>query len=328
MVAVFFWLRGEGPSAQRVEAAAPAPSVASPPKTWGVYQILWQVSQFQSGLDAQIDLLGDSPDYVLFFRDLSQRRGFPVRPAQVVFERGAVPIISLELELWGRGGAGPDVLQRIVDGDFDDFFRRFAQQAVRYVPEGQRAILRFGFEMNGDWFDWGAQPEAFVKAWRHAHGVVAPIAGDRVEWMWSPNIIWGDRTPEKDLFPYYPGDAYVDHIALDGYNFGDSHSQWHRWQSFEEIFERSIAALHAKYQRPIFIAEVGCADDPRKAQWLADFFKRVLADPRVSGWTYFNYDKRREGEPNWRLDSDPESLAVARSYLNGPGQTAPVSYGD
>ncbi len=303
--------------------AGPVPTVygaasgntAAEKKPWGVYQILWQVSQFSSQLDGQIELLGEEPDYVLFFRDLSERRGFPVRPVQVALQRGATPIISLELEEWGRRGPENDILQRINAGEFDRFFRLFGEQAGRYVPEGQHVILRFGFEMNGDWFAWGEQPEAFVRAWRRAHGIVQPLAGDRVQWMWSPNIIWGERTAEADLYPYHPGEAYVDFIALDGYNFGDDHSQWHRWQSFSEIFEASIDALHQRYGQPVFLAEVGCADDPRKAAWLQDFFERTKNDPRIGGWAYFNYDKRAEGEPNWRLDSDPESLAAARAFL-------------
>ncbi|MGF1449392.1 MAG: glycoside hydrolase family 26 protein [Opitutales bacterium] len=293
-------------------------------KPWGVYQILWQVSQFSTELDSQIDLLGGQPNYVLFFRDLSERRGFPVRPVQVSLQRGAIPIISLELEEWGRRGPEADILERINAGEFDRFFRIFGEQAGQYVPEGQHVILRFGFEMNGDWFAWGQQPQAFVRAWRRAHGMVEPLAGSKVRWMWSPNILWGERTPEKDLFPYHPGETYVDHIALDGYNFGDNHSQWHRWQSFSEIFERSIEVLYQRYGQPVFLAEVGCADDPRKAAWLTDFFEQTMNDDRIAGWAYFNYDKRSEGEPNWRLDSDMESLAVARVFLSGRRAEAAV----
>ena len=35
---------------------------------------------------------------------------------------------------------------------------------------------------------------------------------------------------------YYPGDAYVEWIGVDGYNFGDDHDQWHKWSSFEAVF--------------------------------------------------------------------------------------------
>jgi hypothetical protein len=284
-------------------------------KPWGVYQILWGMRPFKAGLDAQTEQLGASPDYVLFFRDLALRRGFPEKPVRAVLARGAVPIISLELELWGPDGPGRDVLNRINAGDFDPFFRRFAEQALAALPEGRRAILRFGFEMNGDWFAWGAQPEAFVRAWRRAHGIIAPIAGERLEWLWCPNILWGDKTAEEDLYPYHPGKAYVDLIGVDGYNFGDHHSRWHRWQSFEEVFGRTLDALE-RYGQPILIAEVGCAEDPRKAGWLRAFFQHVRTDPRISGFIYFNFDKRREGEPNWRFDSDPQSLAVARRFLS------------
>jgi hypothetical protein len=32
------------------------------------------------------------------------------------------------------------------------------------------------------------------------------------------------------------------------------------------------------------------------------------------GFVWFRHDKRHEGESNWRLDSDPESLAAFRRW--------------
>ena len=131
-------------------------------------------------------------------------------------------------------------------------------------------------------------------------------------------MLYGDLTADTDLHGYYPGDDVVDWVALDGYNFGDNHSEWHRWQSFDAVFGPSIAAM-AAYDKPLMLAEIGSADDPRKAQWLDDCLRRIEEDQRVQAAVFFHYDKRREHEHNWRLDSDPESLRVFRNWADGVG---------
>ena len=223
-------------------------------------------------------------------------------------QRASTPIISLELSTWGR--ERPGYLQDIVAGKYDNFFTQWGRDAAEW---DKPILLRFGFEMNGDWFHWGQQPEAFIAAWRHAHDLMAQAGADKVQWTFNPNVLYGAMTADDDIHAYYPGDAYVDMVALDGYNFGDNHSEWHSWQSYHEVFESSIQAM-TRYDKPLILTEVGCADDPRKAAWLADCLQRVQNDSRVDGIVFFHYDKRSENEHNWRIDSDPESLNVFKAW--------------
>ncbi len=167
--------------------------------------------------------------------------------------------------------------------------------------------------MNGDWFAWGAQPDRFRTAWRKIHQIFRDQRATNVQWMFSPNILSPDKNPAEHLLPYYPGDDVVDVVGLDGYNFGDHHDRWHEWTSYSNVFERTLQAAQA-WGKPLMISEVGCADGPRKPEWIKDFLASVSADSRVSGFIYFNHDKRREGEPNWRLDSDPESLRMFQAW--------------
>ena len=122
-----------------------------------------------------------------------------------------------------------------------------------------------------------------------------------------------------DFRKYYPGHGYVDLIGLDGYNFGDDHDRWHKWTSGKNVFDKSVKAA-CGWGKPIFLSEVGCADGSRKPMWMKSFLSWVEAES-VEAFIYFNYDKRREGEPNWRLDSDAESLQVFREVVNGIGNT-------
>ena len=72
------------------------------------------------------------------------------------------------------------------------------------------------------------------------HLIFKKAGAHNVKWMFSPNVLWGDKTFEKDILPYYPGDSLVDMVGLDGYNFGDHKSAHHKWQSYDEVFGASI----------------------------------------------------------------------------------------
>jgi len=277
---------------------------------WGVYEMLTRRYSWEDRLDQAKKDFGAEPQYVLFFRDLNPRRAFPTERVENAHARNMTPVISLEISQWGRG-KDTGFLKEVAEGAFDDFFRQWAKDAKACALP---IILRFGFEMNGDWFPWGGQPKTFVIAWRRAYHIFKNAGCENIQWMFSANVLWDKRTEKKDLYNYYPGDAYVDLVGLDGYNFGDHHDKWHKWQTYEEVFERSIRAC-MKFNKPIYLSEIGCADDARKAAWTKDFLSKISKDKRIKGFIYFNHHNPRKEEPNWRIDSDSDSLRVFRQWV-------------
>ena len=281
--------------------------------SWGVYQIHWGVERFESGLKQQSEQLGAVPNYVLFFRDMHTNRGFPTAAANVCKRYGATPVISKELWLWGeRNAKRNDWLKRINSGETDDYWREWAKNAKAFEAQ---VILRFGFEMNGDWFGWGQQPEAFKAAWKRVYTIIREEAGaSNVQFMFAPNVEWDPRNKLAAIELYYPGDEYVQLLGLDGYNFGNDHSKDHRWQSYRQVFEKSIAKM-SQAKKPLILSEIGCAEGPRKAKWIEDFLKSVTSDPRVSGFIYYNHFDPNKGEPNWLLSSDPKTLKIFQDAI-------------
>jgi len=281
-------------------------------KPWGIYQILWTGRQYKTQLGKQLSLLGGRPSYVTFFRDL--KRSFPSTLVKYNNTKGLKTIISLELLVWRfNSGNENDYLARIIAGKYDAFFRKWALAARKTkIP----VILRFGFEMNGDWFSWGEKPELFKQAWIRAYHIIMAICPKEVEWMFSINALWDDKTFAINIEPYFPGKAYVHLIGLDGYNFGDNYSPYHKWTSYEMLFSKTIQAV-SKYRLPILISEIGCADDERKSYWMKNFLEKIENDKRIKAFIYFNFDKSREKEPNWRLDSDTKTLKIFRNWVAG-----------
>ncbi len=293
-----------GPPSLNKPTYTPARGQRKEPLAWGVYQIYWG-RRFERNLAKELEQFASRPQYVMFYRDLG--RPFPKYGIDIIRAVGATPMISLELWMWGDRD-GRRCLPDINAGRYDAFFRDWARAAA---ADGRRVLLRFGFEMNGNWFSWSEDPLAFVTAWQRIKTIFDAEQAGNVEWVWSPNVVSIPRTAENDMHLYYPGDRYVDWVSLDGYNFGDHHSEWHRWQSFAEIYEKPLGELLEKYpSKPIIISEFGCAPGKpgQKAKWIRDAHAYLSRIPQVKAAIWFNLDKRREGEPNWRVDECDDCL--------------------
>jgi hypothetical protein len=114
---------------------------------------------------------------------------------------------------------------------------------------GVPVLLRFGHEMNGSWYPWGQDPDAYVAAFRTIAREVHR-ATDATAMLWAPNHGGGypfgggefTARPGTDAFealdtdrdgqltaaddpyaPYYPGDRWVDWVGLTLYHWGDAY---------------------------------------------------------------------------------------------------------
>ncbi len=283
---------------------------------WGVYQIYWGLQRFEGALRQSLEPLASKPDYVMFYRDLG--RPYPRKGNRVIRDVGATPIISLELWFWGDGKT--KYLPKIVAGEFDAFFRKWAEDAK---ADGGRVLLRFGFEFNGDWFSWGGDPETFVKAWRRVRGIFKDVGAENVEWVWCPNITSHPKGESNSLHRYWPGGEHVDWVGVDGYNWGDDYQAWHKWTSFERLYDALLDDLKRRYPgKPIMIAETGSPEDAdvpgRKARWVREAYAYLSRKPAVRAVVWFNYDKRGEGELNFRVDSSTAALEAFNQTFAKP----------
>jgi hypothetical protein len=196
-------------------------------------------------------------------------------------------------------------LAAIANGTHDAYLSRWATQIKTW---GQPLWLRFAHEMNGDWYPWaegvnGNAPGSYVAAWRHVHDVFANAGVTNVTWVWTPNVLIPGRPSYASL---YPGDAYVDWVGLDGYNWGTSAS-WSSWQSPTAVFGSSLASLRGVTSRPIVIGETASAEvGGNKAQWVQQFFSMLSANPDIKAFVWFNFLK----ETDWRIESTPATQAA------------------
>lgn len=219
--------------------------------------------------------------------------------------RGAMPLLT-----WVPSAEQVPAftLRDVLAGRHDTYIRDFARAAAAW---GRPFMLRPLHEMNGDWHVWspainGNTAGEYVAVWRHVYALFAAEGASNVLWVWSPNTYVG-RTGIS-LASVYPGDEFVDWVALDGYNRGSS-SAWSRWHSFTEEFGASYDTVTRLTSRPMMIAETAsCEEGGNKAEWVRSALTEEIPSrfPLVKAVIWFNQRK----ECDWRVDSSPEVLAA------------------
>lgn len=271
--------------------------------------------------------IGKNVSLVLWYQswvESGQRQPFPTNDMEAVRQHGSIPVLAWEPHAYPSQSRDPMFsLTNIATGAWDDYIRQYAIAAKRW---GHPFFLRFASEMNGSWVTWsewanGNSAGQFIPMWRHVHDIFAAEGATNVTWVWCPNVDNGDAIPLKGL---YPGDAYVDWLGLDGYNFGQALGV--PWRSFAQVFQPTYTKLLAltSSPKPIMIGETGSIEaGGSKANWIMDALRVQLPEhfPRVRALIWFNMV---DGDIDLRIETSPESLSAFRSAIRSSAYTANV----
>ena len=283
--------------------SSPTSTVASTKIKWGAFagSNPTTIADFESRISV-------NPNYLAYFVHWGNGGGaLPNYLADYVYKKDRTLVLFWEASDYVIGSTNqPNYSYRsILAGNWDNYFKDFTNQLATY--KGPVILVPFS-ELNGNWTPWsgtknGNTPAEAVAAWRYIHGFFAQ----------TPNVKFGlavnapsvPDTPENQIANYYPGDAYVDYVGVDGFNFDKP------WMTFNELFARPLSILE-QYNKPIMIFSFGSAPGPEKAAWLNEGLNVVLPNhPKVVAWVYFNQDKER----NWLLWSDSNTFSVFTKYI-------------
>jgi hypothetical protein len=221
-----------------------------------------------------------------------------------IVSRGAIPMVSWEPQDWGSTDlADPRFsLDAILAGRYDSYIQSWAKAAASWKKP---VLLRFAHEMNGDWYPWavgdgrnGNTPAKYVGVWSRIRGIFSAAGASNVRFVWCP-----DGGANLGLLAsLYPGDADVEYVAFDQYNWGGS-----VWQSAYAALWPAYVAITGLTQKPLFIAEMGSAEDGgSKADFIAKLFGYTIPVllPRIHGICWFSESKQRD----WRVETSSSSL--------------------
>jgi hypothetical protein len=188
-------------------------------------------------------------------------------------------------------GTAPITTRDVASGAYDGYISQYARDVKAY---GQPLfVVPFCTEMNGNWWP-SCSPKAnpaltqadFVNAWRRVVDIFREQGVTNVAWVWALNTPlpagwdWGW---DNDWQAYYPGDAYVDWVGSDLYEWGQP--SW-----IDPVY--AFAVAHAK---PFILPEFGVRGaysdftHAEHVQWLAAMLDYVESHPKIKAMTYFNY---------------------------------------
>ncbi len=120
--------------------------------------------------------------------------------------------LDLSVPMLTSSGGGS--LAQCADGTYDAYWTGLGSKLVAAgLPD---TTLRLGWEMNGNWYPWAAagRTNDYIGCYRHIVEVTRTVPGAHFSYAWSPNLGAGSFPAEQA----YPGDAYVDDIAVDAYD--------------------------------------------------------------------------------------------------------------
>lgn len=201
-------------------------------------------------------------------------------------------------------------LKRVAAGAHDGDFAAAAAAIARWQPD---AILRIGWEMNGDWMAWASKgaEDDYIGAYRRV-ATIFREASPLFSFDWCANV--GLQNSPPDLA--YPGDDVVDTIGLDVYDAPFEPDTAKRWREIAEgpyglAWLEDFAARHRK---KMSVAEWGVGlrdapDNPYFVERMSDWFSAHAG--AIAFHAYFD-------APPHRLESGrfPLSLQVFKERFS------------
>lgn len=272
-------------------------------------------------------------------------------------------------------------LEKVTQKTVDDLANTLADWNRRGVP----ILLRFAHEMNGAWYPWGQKPIEYINSFRMVADAVHRVALKTVM-VWSPNYGGGypflgmpysvkpgtpdfarmdtnhdGRLTSRDdsYAPYYPGDQYVDWVALSLYNWG-CHAPWdanvvpepgkfvaqvtgtYHTQCGDD---RDLANYYQDYpvahHKPFALSETsamfnetqayrGQSNVAIKTAWIDQVFdpnlSRIFPLLKEENWFEFEQPESNiNGIVDWRATANPAILSDLQQHLGPRFILAPVT---
>ena len=287
---------------------------------------------------------GKTAAWVYFSHNWYHGRAFPAATAEWIRTHGSIPYVRLMLRSDPDEDHSDPVysLQRILNGAFDNDLKAWCAGARKF---GTRLIAEYGVEVNGGWFPWNGKwngggtktgygnpnladgPERFRDVYRHIIQTCRDEGAYNVTWVFHVNDEDWPETSWNRLEKYYPGDAYIDWLAISSY--GALTPLEDGWPIFRENMDNvypRVAGLSAA--KPIIVAEFGVtANNPLGSQ--SQWAQNALADltgfrwPRIIAFSWWNEWWQNDGNPDhdtdMRLQTNPLLAQVFQDLVgNNP----------
>jgi Glycosyl hydrolase family 26 len=193
--------------------------------------------------------------------------------------------------------------------------------ASRVKALGNRVYFTFNHEPETSLNSSGTGAD-FIAAWRKVVTVFRQQGVANADYLWIMTAFSFKAKDRRRAIDWYPGEAYLDYIGADAYNWYTCRPGTNNpWNSLEQLVNPMRLFAQGKSIKGILIPEWASTEDPaqpnRKAQWISD--ARALF--KKPGWESFKgilYYNKSSKFPNcrWFVDSSQASLAAFAGMAN------------
>ncbi|GHO94325.1 hypothetical protein KSF_043730 [Reticulibacter mediterranei] len=204
--------------------------------------------------------------------------------------------ISFSQPLWAKS----ENASTCASGGLDQHYRNIATGLKNAgFPD---ALIRLGWEHNGDWFWWHATPDTagqWVQCFRHAYDAFKSV-DPRFVIAWNPNK--SSNIAGFDTRTTYPGDDKVDVIGPDFYDMFPAYPNQGAWDAdYNATQDGSPTGIGAwiafanAHNKPLTFPEWGLntpnsTDNPFYINKMADTFATLRSQGKLYWESYFNLD--------------------------------------
>jgi beta-mannanase len=327
---------------QNNTAAPNTNNISSSGIALGIYQPAADPLSHGTAVDQYTEEVGKKPAFAWFsvkWQNINSGDYIQFDPAALeqYRTRGIMPGITWDAS---KGPAlnknQPDFSwQAIASGKHDAYITQVAKAAAAYHYP---FILRTLHEMDGPWYPWGynaegqgnINPADFVTAWKHIVDIFRKEGATNVQFTWclAAGILDASRINQYGdiLKQLYPGDDYVDWVALDGY----SNLAATPGRTLQDVFQPTYQFLETFTHRPIIFYEVGATENPNdpmtKANWITQGFLTTIPTvfPNVKVVNWFNgHSDTNPNKPNkqivnWAVDTSQNALNAWKQVVSSP----------
>jgi len=203
--------------------------------------------------------------------------------------------------------------------------QRWATQIKAY---GLPMYVTFNHEPDTANSQGSGTPAEYIAAYRNFVTVMQAENVTNATWAWTTAARnYGSGKPARYAPNYYPGDAWVDVLAIDAYNMycRTKSGAWaNPWRSLATILTpfMNFAAQHPG--KPLVMAEFGTAEDPAnpraKAGWIADA-QQMFKQPgyeRFAAVSYWNTTSHNYANCDFKITSSTASLDAFKAMAADP----------
>jgi hypothetical protein len=153
---------------------------------------------------------------------------------------GAIPssqqmVLGLPACVGASAGSGGSTWSAESSGTNDTYWTQLGNNLIAWGYGN--AIIRLGREFNGNWYNWcpgvsGDTAAQYIAGWQHIVTLLRGLSGAQFKFMWNPSLGTSgsgssgmEGATPTDVLQWYPGNAYVDSIGIDIYDWGTYTSQ-------------------------------------------------------------------------------------------------------